>query len=98
MAEGTVPVSPPLRLKEIVALHCAYKVIAPVFDFQFVEPKAKFVPLPFASVFQPVNLYPVRASAVPESNVMVDIDEVTVTESGTVFDEEVFPFPSYVTR
>ena len=69
-------------------------MIAPVFDFQFVDPRAKFVPLPFARVFQPVNLYPVLASVVPESRVIVEIDEVTVTESGTVLAEEVFPFPS----
>ena len=39
-ADGTVPVSAPLRLNEIVELHCAYKVISPAADFQFVAPSA----------------------------------------------------------
>ena len=52
------------------------------------------VPDPLARVFQPVSVYPVRASAVPESNVIVVVGDMTVTESATVFEGEVFPFPS----
>ena len=40
IADGTVPVSAPLRLNEIVELHCAYKVISPVEDLKFVAPSA----------------------------------------------------------
>ena len=93
IADGAVPVSAPLILKEMVAFHWAYKVMSPLVDFQFAVLAPKLVPSPLANVFQPPNVYPVRASAVALSSVIVDESERTNTAEATVDVSLVFPFP-----
>ena len=61
-------------------------MILPALDFQFAVAESNLVPKPFAKVFQPANVYPVLARDVAESSVIVEIDDLTVTESATVPD------------
>jgi hypothetical protein len=90
-------VEPPLASYVTVnafAVHCANKVVFAAIDHVDEPPAVNEVPLPFAAVFQPANVYPARVNE-PALAVVNDEPNVALPLDGG--EPPVLELPSYVT-